>query len=516
MSIKVRTVSDVMSAPVVTASPSETVAEVAQRMADRKVGSVVVVDGRRPIGILTERDLIRFAAAGADTTGTKVSEWMTETPDCVGPDVEVAEAWSGLAEHGYRHMPVVDAANDLVGIVSMRDLVRIAQIRPVEGQYGDVPRGLKGVIVTETEIGDVRGLEGFYHYRQYSAIDLCEQRPLEDVWRLLFDGALPANTSERDAFVEEIRPLRDIPNDVAAVLPAIATAGEHFTPLNALRTAVSLVTTAEGFQPCLDVDRATLRANAMRVSALVPTLITALYRLRRGEEPIYPHPELPYAANYLYMLTGEEPAPEDAAAIEKYLISTIDHGFNASTFTGRVVASTGADLGAAVVAAIGALSGPLHGGAPSRALDTLDAIGHPDNADEWIRNAVERGERIMGFGHAVYKTEDPRSNMLRGVAKSTWSDSGLVQFATRVEQTIVDTLAELKPGRQLYANVEFYAGVVMELVGLPREMFTPTFASSRVIGWCANILEQAADNRIIRPSARYVGPPPPQPVPPLG
>src|SRR5207247_1564015 len=143
----------------------------------------------------------------------------------------------------YRHMPVVEE-NALVGIVSMRDLVRIAQIRPVEGQYGDVPRGLKGVIVTETEVGDVRGLEGFYHYRQYSAIDLCEQRPLEDVWRLLFDGELPASPGERDAFIEEIRPLRDVPADVAAVLPAIATAGEHFTPLNALRTAVSLTTTA--------------------------------------------------------------------------------------------------------------------------------------------------------------------------------------------------------------------------------------------------------------------------------
>src|SRR6185295_410636 len=135
----------------------------------------------------------------------------------------------------------------------------------------------------------------------------------------------------------------------------------------------------------------------------------------------------------------------------------IDHGFNASTFTARVVASTGADLGAAVVAGIGALSGPLHGGAPSRALDTLDAIGHPDNAAAWIRNAVERGERIMGFGHAVYKTEDPRSNMLRGVAQKIGPDSGLVQFATRVEKTVVDTLAELKPGRELYANVEFYA-----------------------------------------------------------
>ncbi|MBA3653513.1 MAG: citrate synthase [Actinobacteria bacterium] len=504
-----------MSAPVVTAGPSETIADAAKRMADRKVGSVVVVDGLRPIGILTERDLVRFAAAGADPLGTKVSEWMTEDPDCIAPGLEVAEAWSSLGDHGYRHMPVV-AGDEVVGIVSMRDLVRIAQIRPVEGTFTDVPRGLKGVVVTETEIGDVRGLEGFYHYRQYSAIDLCEQRPLEDVWRLLFDGALPTTAAERDAFIDEIRPLRDIPLDVATVLPEIATAGDHFTPLNALRTAVSLTATAEGFQPCLDVDRTTLRGNAMRISALVPTFITALYRLRQGLEPVMPHPELPYAANYLYMLTGDEPTPENARAIEQYLISTIDHGFNASTFTSRVVASTGADLGAAVVAGIGALSGPLHGGAPSRALDTLDAIGHPDNADAWIRNAVERGERIMGFGHPVYKTDDPRSNMLRGVAERIGPDSGLVQFAKRVERTIVDTLAELKPGRQLYANVEYYAGVVMELAGLPRQMFTPTFASSRVIGWCANILEQAGDNRIIRPSARYVGPPPPEPVPPLG
>ena len=205
MSVKVRTVADVMSTPVVTASPSETVAEAASRMSERRVGSVVVVDGLRPIGILTERDLIRFAAAGADPTGTKVSEWMTGDPDCIAPDIEVAEAWTGLGEHGYRHMPVVKD-NELVGLVSMRDLMRIAQIRPVEGSFTDVPRGLKGVVVTETEIGDVRGLEGFYHYRQYSAIDLCEQRPLEDVWELLFDGALPTTAAEREAFVERDPP----------------------------------------------------------------------------------------------------------------------------------------------------------------------------------------------------------------------------------------------------------------------------------------------------------------------
>ena len=200
-----------------------------------------------------------------------------------------------------------------------------------------------------------------------------------------------------------------------------------------------------------------------------------------------------------------------ARAIEQYLMLTVDHGFNASTFTARVITSTGADLAAAVVGGIGALSGPLHGGAPSRALDMLDAIGSPDTTDAWVRDAVESGDRIMGFGHRVYKTDDPRSRLLKGVAQRARRRPA--EFAVQVEQAVVDTLAELKPGRELYANVEFYAGVVMDRCGLPPELFTPTFASSRVIGWCANILEQAADNRIIRPSARYVGPPPPQPVP---
>jgi citrate synthase len=214
------------------------------------------------------------------------------------------------------------------------------------------------------------------------------------------------------------------------------------------------------------------------------------------------------------MLFGTEPEPMHVTAIGRYLISTIDHGLNASTFTARVVTSTGADVAAAVVAGIAALSGPLHGGAPSRALDTLDAIGTPDRADAFIRAAVERGDRIMGFGHRVYKTLDPRSEMMRETAEEFGGP--LVEFAEQVEQTVVRVLDEMKPGRQLYTNVEFYAGVVMELCGIPREMFTPTFAVSRTIGWCAHLIEQAADNRIIRPSSRYLGPPAPQPVPEAG
>ncbi len=373
-----------------------------------------------------------------------------------------------------------------------------------------VPRGLAGVIVSDTEVGDVRGLEGFYHYRQYNAVELAEKRTLEDIWYLLFEGSLPT-LAERERFMAEVAPLRVVPDDVAALLPAIATAGGDFVPLYALRTAVSQVAASLGFKPSMDVDAEQLKSDAMRICAVIPTLIMSLYRLNKGLDPVAPHPELGFGANYLYMLTGEIPDPALARGVEQYQMTTIDHGFNSSTFTARVITSTGADLGSAVVGAIGALSGPLHGGAPSRALDMLDAIGTPENADKWVRNAVTSGEVVMGFGHRVYKTEDPRSVLLRSVAQRLGGHTA--EFATEVERTVVDVLAELKPGRKLYANVEFYAGVVMDRCGLPRELFTPTFTSSRVIGWCANILEQAADNRIIRPSARYVGEPPPQPVP---
>ncbi|MEV4231098.1 citrate/2-methylcitrate synthase, partial [Streptomyces bobili] len=285
----------------------------------------------------------------------------------------------------------------------------------------------------------------------------------------------------------------------------------HAGPLAGLRTALSLLGAAKGFRPVYDIDADRRREDTLAAAAAVPTLLTALYRLGKGLGPVEPREDLSYAANYLYMLTGAEPEPERARAVEQYLISTIDHGFNASTFTARVVTSTGADVAACLVAAVGALSGPLHGGAPSRALDTLDAIGTPDRIDPWIRERVLAGDRIMGFGHAVYRTEDPRSRMLREIAQRF--GGARVDFAVEVERQVEAILAELKPGRELHTNVEFYAGVVMELCGLPREMFTPTFAAARVVGWSANILEQAEDKKIIRPAARYVGPRAPVPVP---
>lgn len=394
--------------------------------------------------------------------------------------------------------------------MSSTALLGVASISAPSDVVPGVPRGLKGVVVAETEVGDVRGLEGFYHYRQYSAIDLAMTRSIEDVWRLLIDGALPTTVSERRQFTDEVNAMRSLPNVVREVLPLLAGASG---PLDGLRTALSLVGAHDRMKPVLDLNASQRRANVLRLAAVTPVILCALHRLSRREQPVEPRPDFTYAQNYLWMMTGEAALPERVRAIEQYLISTVDHGFNASTFTARVITSTGADCAAAMVGAIGSLSGPLHGGAPSRALELLDEIRTPDRIDEVVRPKIENGERIMGFGHPVYRTDDPRSLMLRDIAIRLGGP--LADLGVQVERRIVELLAELKPGRALYTNVEFFAGVVMATCELPPEMFTPTFASSRVIGWSAHILEQAADSKIIRPSARYIGPPPPQPVPTL-
>jgi citrate synthase len=499
-------VEELMSSPPITCHADTSLTDATSLMDSRQIGSVVVTDDLAIVGILTERDLMRAAAAHVDPVHESVRRWMTANPDVLKLNDEVGEAWSGLTHHHYRHLPVVDDGR-LVGVVSIRDLLAVAQIRPAAEDSVDMPRGLEGVVVAETAVGDVRGMEGFYHYRQYSATELADRRSLEDVWQLLFDGSLPSR-DESARFAAEVGGQRDIPAGLAEMLPALASVE---APLDGLRTAVSFLGAELGWRPTHDIDHEELRAQALRLCSVVPTLLTALYRLQQGDDPVPPRRDLSYAANYLWMLLGHEAPPAHVRAIEEYLVLTIDHGFNASTFAARVIASTGADLAAAIVGAIGALSGPLHGGAPSRALDMLDAIGTPERAESWVRDAVARGDRIMGFGHRVYKTDDPRSLFLRQVAENLGGD--MVDFAEQVERTTVDVLAELKPGRQLYTNVEFFAGVVMSTCGIPRQMFTPTFASSRTIGWATHVMEQAADNRLIRPAARYVGPPPPQPVP---
>jgi citrate synthase len=498
-------VRDLMSSPALRCDPDTTLEEAATQMQQAEIGSLVVTNEGKVAGILTERDLLRAAAAAANPVSEVARLWMTANPDVLGPDEDAGAAWTSLSHHRYRHLPVVDD-NELVGVVSIRDLFGAASLRPAGEHAADAPKGLEGVVVATTTIGDVRGREGFYHYRQYSAVELATLRTFEDVWYLLLNGELPDRHRAR-LFAEEVRAMRGLPDGLARVLPLIADR----SPLDVLRSSVSIFGSELGWQPISDGNVEIVRDEAIRLSAAVPTILTAAYRLRNGLEPVAPRDDLSFAANYLWMMTGTEPTPEHARAIDQYLTIATDHGFNASTFTARVITSTQADLAAAVCGAIGALSGPLHGGAPSRALDMLDAIGTADKAEAWLRSAVENNERLMGFGHRVYKTEDPRSTFLRGVAQSL--GGSLVGYAMEVERTAVQVLAELKPGRELYTNVEFYAGVVMNSCGVPREMFTPTFAAARTVGWTVNILEQMSDNRLIRPTARYVGPPPPQPVP---
>jgi citrate synthase len=368
----------------------------------------------------------------------------------------------------------------------------------------DVPAGLAGVVVAETELGDVRGLEGFYHYRQYSAVELARTRSVEEVWRLLLDGELPDASTARE-FGAAVRDLRDIPDAIAAALPAVARTTEGADALAGLRAALPMFAGARRIRPLLDIDAPTRRRDALTIGAVVPSLLAALWRLRTGEPVIAPRQDLDHAANYLWMLTGSEPSAAAVRAVNAYLVSTIDHGFNASTFTARVVASTGADLAAVVTAALGSLSGPLHGGAPSRALELLE-LGSGERAAGYVREQVAQGGRIMGFGHAVYRTEDPRSELMKEIALAFGGPR--VDLAVEIERAILATLEEVKPGRALRTNVEYYAALVMEAAGIPPAMFTATFAVARVLGWTAHGLEQARVGKIIRPAARYVGPEP--------
>ncbi|EWT00912.1 citrate (Si)-synthase [Intrasporangium oryzae NRRL B-24470] len=385
-----------------------------------------------------------------------------------------------------------------------------------------VPPGLAKVVVTDTELGDVRGAEGFYHYRQYSAVDVAEHATFEQAAHLLVHGHLP-DAAEEAAFRTRLGALRVLPDELAALLPAVCATTDD--PLQVLRTALSAWGGVMGLRPLYDASADEALDAALAAVAVTPTILAAAHRISRGLEPVAPDPSLPHAEDYLRMVAGtapstsstsstaSAPSARDVRAVEQYLVSTMDHGFNASTFTARVIASTGADLAACLVGALGSFSGPKHGGAPSRALEALDEIGTVDRAEPYVRERITKGERVMGFGHAVYRTKDPRSEMLKAVARRY--DDPLVDFAVAVEDAFDRSLAELKPGRELHANVEFYAGVVMKLAGLDPSMFTPTFCVARVVGWTANILEQARDPKIIRPAARYVGPTAPQPMPHL-
>ncbi|MFD4957052.1 citrate synthase [Microbacterium sp. NPDC058389] len=367
----------------------------------------------------------------------------------------------------------------------------------------DVPCGLAGVVVAETTIGDVRGDEGFYQYRDRSAVELAETATFEAAWQLLVTGEAPssASTAAFRARVEAARTgaradLEEVLDAVGPVTPGV---------LAGLAASWPLLGARRGIHPLYDLDADARRTDALTMAAVTAPLVAGLWRRSRGEDPLPPLAGRGVVADYLHQVTGVVPAAAVERALTAYLVSVMDHGFNASTFTARVIASTGADVAACLTGALGALTGPLHGGAPARALDGLDTVGTSERIEQWIRGELAAGRRLMGFGHAVYRTADPRAQLMKQVAQDL--GGARVALALEFEQTAERLLAEAKPGRELHANVEFWAAIVMEECGLPREMFTPTFAIARTIGWTAHILEQADDPKIIRPSARYVGPP---------
>lgn len=358
----------------------------------------------------------------------------------------------------------------------------------------DVPRGLTGVVAAETAIGDVDGEAGMYHYRGIPAVDLARERTFEDVWHLLVVGELPDATTRR-SFLDRVAAAAAHPAVDGVVETVVARTDD---PLTALRAGWPLLASARGTRPLYDLDEDARLDDAIAFAAVAPRLIAAV---ARGSDP---GPTGSVVSGYLAALTGIHPDPAHERALTAYLIAAMDHGFNASTFTARVIASTGADVAACLTGALGALSGPLHGGAPARALESLDRAG--DDPEAWIRGELAAGRRLMGFGHAVYRTTDPRSALLRTVAEGFGGPR--VAQALAFQGTAERLLAQHKPDRPLHANVEFYAAVVMEECGIPPEMFTPTFALARTVGWTAHVLEQARDPKIIRPSARYVGRPP--------
>jgi citrate synthase len=487
---------EIMTRDPVTARPTDPLAAATAAMRARGVGSAVVVAGDTVAGILTERDVARAVAAGIDPRTAAVDAWMTPRPTTGAPGDELTAALDRMLDHGFRHLPVLDGGV-LRGVVSLRQLVRAASLRRVDPWSPGTARGLENVRVGETCLSHVDGARGRLLYAGYDATALARRRTFEEVWHLLHRGSLPAD----GGFARGTRALRALPLERDR-LRAIACAGGTF--MARLQAAVAATGAAWNLRPWHEREVDVVAGEAVRLAGVIGTLVAALWRLEHDLEPVDPDPALPFAANYLWMLHGRRPTGAESMAAERYLVLTADHGMNASTFTARVVASTGADVAAAVAAAVGALSGPLHGGAPSLVLDMLDEIGTAERAGDWIAAAMAAGRRIMGFGHRVYRTEDPRAACLRETAEGLGGER--IRLARAVENAALAALRAGKPGRELHTNVEFYAAVVLEAAGIPRALFTPTFATARAIGWTAHVVEQVRDNRLIRPSVDYLGP----------
>ena len=354
--------------------------------------------------------------------------------------------------------------------------------------------GLEGIVAATTAISYVDGQAGRLIYRGYDIHDLAHATTFEEIAYLLWFGRLPTRT-ELSGLQARLVEGRRLPAGVLAILRDLPSTT---APMDMLRTAVSAWGMDSGVQGAPTVEQ------AIALTACFPLILSTFHRLRQGLEPLEPRADLGHTANFLYLLTGREPEEAHVRSLDAYLVMLADHNMNASTFTARIVASTTSDLASGVVAAICALKGPLHGGAADKSQEMLAAIGTAENAEPWMRAALSRGERLMGFGHRAYKTTDPRSEELRSMARQ--ADPAAFAYARHVEEVALALLEETKPGRRLYTNVDFYSAVVLNAAGIPVDLFTPTFAVARVAGWTAHILEQTANNRLIRPLAEYTGP----------
>jgi citrate synthase len=356
--------------------------------------------------------------------------------------------------------------------------------------------GLKGIVAAETNLSGVDGEAGELVIAGYPLEAIAEHATNEEVVHLLWHQRLPA-LPELASLTEALKFQCNLPEPTVSLLREAA--GKRLPVIDALRMAVSTFgLRSDGHDP----------HDAHLLVAALPTAVAAYWRLLHGQEPIAPHADLNRAANYLYMLSGEIPDAARIQAMTTYLNTIADHGMNASTFTARVVASTRSDFISAVVGAIGALKGSLHGGAPGPVLEMLREIGSPDNAESYLCAKLEAGERLMGFGHAIYRVRDPRADVLSRAAEVFFADSAdraFYDLAMHVEQVALRLLAEYKPGRRLHTNVEFYTALLLHGLGLDAALFTPTFAVGRVAGWTAHAFEQRALDRLIRPESVYTG-----------
>lgn len=361
-------------------------------------------------------------------------------------------------------------------------------------------KGLAGAVVADTSRSRVDGQNGVLIYHGYDIMDLGENAWFEEVAYLMWNDKFP-DAEELEAFKEKLAPLRVIPDEVMAVMRGLPKEGH---PVAVLRTVVSAMSLID--PDAEDVSLESSRQTAMRLTAVMPTIVAAWEQIRYGKEPIAPRSDLGHAANFLYMLTGSEPSDEAVDATDKYLVLLADHGFNASTFSARVTTGTLSDMYSAVTTAIGTLKGPAHGGATQAAMKQFIEAYEMGVAD-WFQKARQEGRRVMGIGHRVYKVEDPRAKILRPLAQklASQSDEGY-WYDTAQELELLARADQYFIERNLFPNVDYYSAVVLYMLGIPMDQFTSLFALSRVVGWTAHVLEQLANNRLIRPSAEYVGP----------